>query len=112
MHALLRRPSGFVQSGIARRTRLLSEYATSTTARRIVRFRDNASGAVHLALQPLGPGDSGHRGKGGAKVLSGDLLVPGSLYETGETVDINASRYQLLAPVDPPIILGTGLNYK
>ena len=87
-----------IRHNLLHHARLLS---TASTPRRIIRFRDG-SGLEKLAHQP----EEG----GPATLLTGSLLRPESLEVTGETVKWHKS-FQLLRPIDPPIILGTGLNY-
>ena len=77
--------------------------ASAAAPRRIIRYKDASSAAVHLALQPVENGPAAR--------LDGDLFDPGTLRETG-VVDDDVHAEQLLAPVSPPLVLGTGLNYR
>jgi len=53
------------------------------------------------------------RAYGEAALLVGDDILRGAeLRESGETVTIDPTRHHILAPLEPPLILGTGLNYK
>ena len=83
------------------RMRFSSTAASAARPRRIIRYSDRSSSAIHLALQPIENGP--------ATRLDGDLF--GDLVET-DVVDDAVHPEQLLSPVDPPIVLGTGLNYR
>ena len=86
---------------LGRAPRRLLSLAANSGARRIIRFSD-ARGDVHLALQAVEGGE--------ASLLTGDLFQPASLREIGKAVDLD-STCSLMAPIDPPIILATGLNF-
>ena len=79
--------------------RFARSLSAGAAARRIIRFRDG-HGEVHLAHQPVESGP--------ATLLSGDIFEPLSLRELGPVILDDCT---LLAPVEPPVVLATGLNY-
>ena len=66
---------------------------------KIVRFRDNAGNKRCGSL-----GD-----KGRIQLIEGDIF--GDFKVTDEFVESSAVQ-QILPPVDPPVIMAAGLNYK
>ena len=111
-------------------------------ARRIVRFRtrlqDGGFSEPRLAqTAAVAPESSSAAADGdttwhGLEVLTGDLFRPDTLEPTGEKVDLDVtnntgprlsrasdgnedgarSLHQVMSPLDPPVFLGTGLNYR
>ena len=71
-----------------------------SAARRLIRFREPC-GVINYGLQEI---ENLHE----CTRIDGDIF--GDFHNTEER--ISTSDLQLLAPVEPPIILGTGLNYR
>jgi 2-keto-4-pentenoate hydratase/2-oxohepta-3-ene-1,7-dioic acid hydratase in catechol pathway len=74
-----------------------------SSLRRLIRFRHPSTSKIIYALHQ-------HENEHFCQPVKGNVFDPDSLTPTGETVRMNDID-QLLAPISPPIIIGTGLNY-
>jgi 2-keto-4-pentenoate hydratase/2-oxohepta-3-ene-1,7-dioic acid hydratase in catechol pathway len=72
-------------------------------ARRLIRFRHPSTSQTTLALHQ-------HESDPSCTPVEGDVFCPDSLTPTGETILLKDIDH-LLAPITPPLIIGTGLNY-
>eukprot|EP00040_Diaphanoeca_grandis_P014082 m.71226 g.71226 ORF g.71226 m.71226 type:complete len:333 (-) comp24330_c0_seq1:271-1269(-) len=70
--------------------------------RRLVRFLEKDTRRIRYALQSLAEPSM-------ATVLDGDVFHPNEMREVGSVCTTNM---EILAPIDPPMVLGVGLNYK
>jgi 2-keto-4-pentenoate hydratase/2-oxohepta-3-ene-1,7-dioic acid hydratase in catechol pathway len=77
-------------------------FASDARPRRLVRYLCDEEDVLKYAMQFLGDREG--------VCVEGDIFDPPSLTELNRTVKIR--REQIRSPIDPPIILGTGLNYK
>ena len=80
-------------------------------ARRIVRISKPGEEPVY-ALQALTGG--GGLAEKNLRILRGEIFEPETLEPTGEVVQVGVGEddFRILAPLSPPIVLGTGLNYR